>query len=290
MHKATDQDPDLEFYLTQAESTHGARGTLASTINQLECGGPNEGGKLGEDGMYIHPYTDLQLGTGRCTRGDIERCRWLASAWFACSVDTRALLLARHLAPRAMFRSDEGYGARDRHVEGADGKAGRHGATRTGIESQLGELANVALAVYGKPNEVEAQPGADPEVTKAAQDAAEAEANRRLAELIVACHEFNGQADPEPGKPAPMVSGKQAAHGRTIRRARRAAEKALAPAWAEWFAAKSAADPMRANVERNPSWKPADAVPLDNPPAPSADSVRAELTRLLRGYAPVAAE
>jgi hypothetical protein len=217
MHKATDSDSDLEFWLTQADAVLGARGTLASTINQLECGGAGGGGNLGEDGLFVHPYTDLQLGTGRCVRGDVERCRWLASAWFACSVETRALLLARHLAPRAMFRSDEGYGARDRHVEGSDGKAGRHGATRTGIESQLGELANVALTVYDKP-----------------------------AELLVACHGYSGDA----GKPDPKVTGKQAGYGRTIRRARRAAEKALAPAWAEWFESKEHADPMRLPRER----------------------------------------
>lgn len=229
MQQAKDSDVDLEFYLTQAESTHGARGTLASTINQLECGGAGGGGNLGEDGLFIHPYTDLQLGTGRCTRGDIERCRWLASAWFACSETTRALLLARHLAPRAMFRSDEGYGARDRHVEGSDGKAGRHGSYRTGVEAQLGELANVAMSLCENP-----------------------------AELLVACHGYSGDA----GKPDPKVTGKQAAYGRTIRRARRVAEKALDPAWAEWFAAKEAADPMRLPRERRsltPLFVPSEA-------------------------------
>jgi hypothetical protein len=229
MHKATDSDHDLEFFLLQADATMGARGTLASTINQLECGGPGEGGRLGEDGMFIHPYTDLQLGTGRVVRGDVERCRWLASAWFACSLETRSLLLARHLAPRAAFRSDEGYGARDRHVDGSDGKAGRHGVTRTGVESQLGELANVALSVYEKPGE-----------------------------LIVACHEYSGDA----GKPSPTVTGKQAAYGRTIRRARRVAEAALEPAWREWFESKENADPMRLPRERRsltPIYVPGEA-------------------------------
>lgn len=277
MHKATDQDPDLEFFLTQAEATHGARGTLASTTNQLERGGPG-GGQLGEDGLFIHPYTDLQLGTGRCTRGDIERCRWLSAAWFACSEENRALLLARHLAPRARFRSDEGYGARDRHVEGSDGKAGRHGSKRTGIESHLGELATVALSVYGKVPE-------DPNWTDEEREAAQKKEADALTELLDACYEFNGQAD----KTNPTASGKQVSYGRTIRRARRVAEKALEPAWADWFAAKAAADPMRANVERNPNWKPVGAVPLDVERAPGADELRLEMVRALRGYA-VAAE
>lgn len=258
MHRATDQDPDLEFWLMQADAVLGARGTLASTISQLEAGGAGSGGNLGEDGLFVHPYTDLQLGTGKCVRGDVERCRWLGRAWFACSVETRSLLLARHLAPRAAHRSDEGYGAWDRHVEGSDGKAGRHGATRTGIESQLGELANVALAVYGRQKEVERQPGQDDEVFQAAQAEARAEEQRLLAELIVACHGYSGDAS----KASATVTGKQAAYGRTIRRARRVAEKELEPAWKEWFAAKDAADPMRSPKDRRsltPVYIPAEA-------------------------------
>lgn len=255
MHKATDQDPDLEFWLTQADAVLGARGTLASTINQLECGGPGGSSNLGEDGLFVHPYTDSQLGMGRCVRGDVERCRWLGRAWFACSVETRSLLLARHLAPRAMFRSDEGFGAKDRHVEGSDGHAGRHGATRTGVESQLGDLANVALAVYGKKSEAEIEAlSGDLELLAKARD----EEERAIAELMIACHGYNGDAD----KPSPTATGKQAAWGRTIRRARRAAEKALAPAWAEWFRAKEAADPMRPNRERRailPEYRSAEA-------------------------------
>lgn len=218
MSKAT-SDCDLEFLLLLGDATMGARGTLAGVINQLECGGAGSGSQLGEDGLFVHPYTDLQLGTGKVIRGDVERHRWLSSAWFACSESTRALLLARHLAPRAAFRSDEGYGARDRHVEGSDGKAGRHGATRTGVEAQLGELANVALSVYEKP-----------------------------AELLMACHGYMGDALAK--APNKTVTGKQAAYGRTIRRARRAAEKALGPAWAEWFESKAGADPMRLPRER----------------------------------------
>ena len=116
-----------------------------------------------------------------------------------------------------MFRSDEGFGARDRHVDGSDGKAGRHGAHRTGVEAQLGELANVAMTVYENP-----------------------------AELLQACHGYSGDA----AKPNATVTGKQAGYGRTIRRARRVAEAALQPAWAEWFESKENADPMRLPRER----------------------------------------
>lgn len=235
---ALDADPDLEWWLLQGDSAMGARGTLAGTINVLEMGGPGGGGNLGEDGSYIHPFTDLQLGTGRCVRGDIERHRWISRAWFACSEESRGRLLARHLAPRARFRSDEGFGARDRHVEGSDGKAGQHGALRTGIEAQLGELANVALAEYGR-----VKPESD---LQEHVQAAETEGAKRLAELIEACHEYSGDAS----KPSATVTGKQAAQGRTIRRARRVAEKAMTEAWVEWFRAKAATDPMRPTRER----------------------------------------
>lgn len=227
--KITEGDDDLSRWLLEGGAIMRERGTLASTINALECGGPGEGGSLGEDGSYIHPFTDQQLGTGRCVRGDIEWHRWMTRAWFACTETARGLLVLRHLAPRAAFRSDEGFGARDRFVEGSDGKSGSHGPTRTGIEAQLGELASVAIAVAENPGE-----------------------------LLIACHEYSGNAS----KPDTTVTGKQAGYGRTIRRARRAAETALVPAWAEWRAAKEAADPMRLTRERRavlPEYVPAEA-------------------------------
>lgn len=223
----TCQDIDLEWLLLQGAVAMRERGTIAGVINALECGGPAEGGSLDAAGSYIHPFTDQQLGTGRCVRGDIERHRWLSAAWFGCSERARGLLLLRHLAPRAAFRSDEGYGATDRHVEGSEARAGRHVATRTGVEPQLGDLANVALQVYESPGE-----------------------------LLVACHEYSGDA----GKPSTTVTGKQAGYGRTIRRARRVAEAAIAPAWREWFESKAGADPMRPTRERRsvlPAHRPA---------------------------------
>jgi len=65
-------------------------------------------------------------------------------------------------------------------------------------------------------------------------------------ELLVACHEYSGDA----GAPSSTVTGKQAGYGRTIRRARRVAEASLTEAWREWFESKAGADPMRLPRER----------------------------------------
>lgn len=226
---ATDFDDDLEWLLLSGAVAMRERGTIAGVINALECGGPAEGGNLDAAGSYIHPFTDQQLGTGRCVRGEVERFRWLSSAFWACSPETQRMLCLRYTAPRASFRSDEGFGARDRYVEGSDGKCGSHRPTRTGVEAQLGELAAVALVVYEKP-----------------------------AELLLACHNHSGDA----AKPSSTTSGKQAGYGRTIRRARKVAEEALAPCWAEWFESKAGADPMRLPGERRailPEYEPARA-------------------------------
>lgn len=220
MAQPADQDVDLEWLLLQGAVAMRERGTIAGVINQLECGGPAEGGNLDAAGSYIHPYTDQQLGTGRCILGDVERHRWLSAAWFGCSEATRKLLQLRHTAPQAAFRSDSGYGASDRWVEGSDHREGAEGLTRTGTDTHLGVLAALAIQLCPKPGE-----------------------------LLVACY------DPEPlhktGKRVGTVNREEADRRRKlIRDARERADEAMRPALAEWFESKSGADPMRRNSER----------------------------------------
>lgn len=214
-------DADLEWLLACGSSTMGERGTLGGIIGVLEAGGATSG-RLDDAGSYVHPYTDLQLGTGGYD-GDVERHRWLSRAWQALPPETRSLLMLCYQAPRAQQRSDDGFGALDRYVDGSDAKAGRHAQHRTGVESQLGELAALALAVYELPGE-----------------------------LLQACHAYSGDAS----KRDRQATGKQAQHGRTIRRARRAAERVSAEAHAAWQTAKRAADPMRATRERRAVLEP----------------------------------
>jgi hypothetical protein len=207
-----EHDVDLAWLLLQGASVMRERGTTAGIVNILECGGFTGGSSVGQDGCYVHPFTDQQLGWGAAWHGDIERHRWLTGAWLACQPPHRNLLILRHVAPRAAFRSDEGYGAPDRFVEGLDGRQRAHGAHRTGVEAQLGELAAVALAIFPLPGD-----------------------------LLAACHAFSGDAR----SPTAGTQGKQAGYGRTIRRALRQARDALEPAWAEWWESKGGADPMR---------------------------------------------
>lgn len=220
MAQPTDSDFDLEWFLLQGAVAMRERGTIAGVINQLECGGPSEGGNLDATGAYVHPFTDQQLGTGRCIMGDIERHRWLSAAWFGCSEQTRKLLQLRHTAPRAASRSDSGYGARDRWVEGSDHREGADGLTRTGTDSHLGVLAGLAIQLAPEPDK-----------------------------LLVACFQ------PEPlhrsGKRVGTVNREEADRRRKlIRDAKARADAAMQPAWAEWFESKAGADPMRRNSER----------------------------------------
>lgn len=224
MSNVPDQDTDLEWFIHEGASTMRETGTLAATVNQLESGG-HSGGRLDAAGSYIHPFTDLQLGTGKCLLGDIERHRWLKGAWLACSAETRKLLLLRHTAPRAIARSDSGFASTDRWVEGSDHREGKLGLYRTGVETHLGVLAALAFELCANP-----------------------------VDLLEACQ------DPNPlhatGKYAGKINREESKRRRRlIRESREGAEAALLPAWAEWHAAKRAADPMRSNAERNPKWK-----------------------------------
>jgi hypothetical protein len=145
--RASGLDPDLEWLLTCGDAALGARGTLAGTIAALERGGGSTGSTLDESGCFIHPYTDAHVGLGGHVFGDVEKHRWLINAWRKCDRQTQAALAVRYNAPRAAYRSDEGYGARDRYVEGSDGQPGHEWQRRTGVEAQLGELAGLALAL-----------------------------------------------------------------------------------------------------------------------------------------------
>lgn len=238
-------DTDLEWLLLCGGPALRERGTMAGIISVLEAGGPAEGGNLDQAGSYIHPFTDQQLGTGKVLVGEVERHRWLSAAWFACSEQTRGLLLLAHQAPPGAFRSDSGYGAKDRYVKGSDHREGQHTPTRTGIDAQLGmpvvetdeggvRFGIAALAIALAP---------DP------------------AGLLVACH------DPEPlhrsGARAGTVNREEAARRRRlIRAAKERAQTALAPAWAEWWESKTNADPARRTSQRRcalPPHVPAEA-------------------------------
>lgn len=260
----TDQDPDLEWYLIDGPVVMRERGTIAGVLNQLECGGRIEGGNLDAAGSYIHPFTDLQLGTGKCLTGEIEKFRWLDRAWGACSQASRNLLRLRHTSPPAAARSDTGYGAKDRWVKGSDHREGQHGNHRTGTDGQLGvAVGSDALGVTYGLAAVAIQLSPNP------------------AELLIACH------TPEPlhgpGKRAGTINREEAnRRKKLIRDAKSRAQEQLAPAWAEWFESKEGADPMRTNIQRNPNWKPEGAVALDTQPGLTREQLRVEATRALR--------
>ncbi len=248
---ARDYDPDLEWFIACGESVLGARGTLAGVIGQCERGSVGGSGTLDRAGSYIHPFTDQQLGFGRAVTGEVEKHRWLSTVWHALSAKTRDVLLARYTPLPAEFRSDEGYGAKDKFIKDTDpygppppretGKRGqpvrvkqyearlarweserdrvRGTARTTGVEAHLAEYAGLALRLANSP-----------------------------AALLLACHE----PDPQKTRLGLIVVNRslQAKRHKAIADAIKHAEAASLEAHREWFESKSGADPMRKDRER----------------------------------------
>ncbi len=126
----TDHDEDLMWFLTCGGSAMGERGTLGGIVAALEHGG-QAGGVPNTD-----LYSDQQVGWGKSVYGDVEKHRWLSAAWLALSAVSQGVLLARYTAPRAQYRGDDGYGAKDRYVEGSDHSVTTGRGTRTGTALQ----------------------------------------------------------------------------------------------------------------------------------------------------------
>jgi hypothetical protein len=212
-------DGDLEWLLMCGAAAMGERGTTGGVINAIESGGGGSG-RLGEDGSYIHAYTDQQLGTGSFGAGDVERHRWLNGAWLSLPERTRYILQRCYLAPRSDLRSDAGYGARDRWIKEQDFRSGSHPQHRTNVEAQLGEYARLAADLCAD-----------------------------AAYLAVACFE------PEPlhlsGAREGQVNREESKRRRrAVRTALKLAQQASVQAHEQWAAAKASAAPMRATRER----------------------------------------
>lgn len=208
-------DDQLEWLIRFADAALGASGTLAGVVNQIERGSVGGSGRLDATGAYIQPYTDLQIGTGVSAIGEVEIHRWLMSAWSLVPPRHQMMLCRRYSAPPAQFRSDEGFGAKDKYVVGSDGRSGQHNPTRTGTEAQLGQHAALALELCDDP-----------------------------IQLLIACME-----------PSPIRKGKtnKAESNRRralIRECLRRAHEADVEAHAAWFAAKGTVPALRTNKIR----------------------------------------
>lgn len=145
-------DQDLEWFLVAGSSAMRERGTLQAVVSMLELGGATHG----------VPNTDLyneqQLGWKNHVIGTVERYRWLEAAWCRLDPKDREVLALCYTAPRAQYRSDQGFGARDHSptVEEIQRGAhepfrGRHTPTHTGVDAQLGGLAALCFHLTENP-------------------------------------------------------------------------------------------------------------------------------------------
>jgi len=211
----TDKDPELSWLIECGASAMGAKGTLAGVIAQCERGSVGGTSGLDDSGAFVHKFTDEQLGLGSHVFGSVEKFRWLWAAWCQCSVRTRNVLLADYEPIRSELRSDSGFGAKDRWVEGSDQPHGQHGAVRTGVEAKLGEHANLAFALSRDP-----------------------------AKLLIACREPDpirkGKVNQEEAKRRRRIVAEAIKHARTESEA----------AHLEWFKRKEEAAPMRKTSQR----------------------------------------
>ena len=146
-------DSDLEWLLVMGDSVMGERGTLGGTIAVLEHGGQFTGVPSTD------LYTDQQVGWAESSKGLVERHRWLSAAWISLPFETRARLNLCYQAPPSAFRSDEGFGARDKCPAVEDIERNRaiepqlptvfhH---RRGTEARLGRYAALAFRLCENP-------------------------------------------------------------------------------------------------------------------------------------------
>jgi hypothetical protein len=208
-------DPQLEWLIRSGDAAMGARGTLAGVVSQIERGSVGGTGNLDAGGCYKHPYTDLQLGQGTDGIGEVELHRHLSAAWRLVRQATRHRLTRRYSAPRAAYRADEGFGAKDRYVEGSDGRTGQHNPTRTGTKDVLGEYAGLAFELCDNP-----------------------------AQLLIAC------VDPSPMRKGKIHTAEQNRRAKVVKEALARAHAVDAEDHAEWFAAKMSVPALRTMKDR----------------------------------------
>jgi hypothetical protein len=213
--RAGGYDPQLEWLILSGDAALGARGTLAGVVSQIERGSVGGTGNLDGGGCYKHPYTDLQIGQGTDGIGEVELHRHLSAAWALLRPATRARLSRRYSAPRAEYRSDHGFGAKDRYVEGSDGRSGQHSPTRTGTTDPLGEYAGLAFELCDNPGL-----------------------------LLIAC------VEPSPVKNKKINKAEQARRAAVVKEALRRAHAADTADHAEWFAAKAQVPALRTMRDR----------------------------------------
>lgn len=245
----------LEWLILCGDAAMGASGTLAGVVSQIERGSVGGSGRLDRAGSYVHPYTDLQMGVGSSAIGEVELHRHLSAAWSLLPPALRRRLTLRYSAPRAEFRADHGFGAKDRFVEGSDGRTGQHAPTRTGIDpdSEFGQYAALAFDLADNP-----------------------------AQLLIAL------VEPDPVRKGKTNKSEQVRRRALVKECLRRAQAVDAEDHAAWYAAKAQVPALRSFKDR--VGRERTVTPIDTPRRPRAPrSGRlltmsdSELSRLVEG-------
>lgn len=208
-------DPQLEWLIQSGDAALGASGTLAGVVSQIERGSVGGSGRLDAAGTFQHPYTDLQLGAGVDGIGEVELHRYAMAAWRLVSPAAQFRLCRRYSAVKAQFRSDSGFGAKDRWVDGSDHREGQHGMQRFSVEDHLGAFAALALELCPDP-----------------------------IKLVIACME------PDPVRKGKTDKSEKKRRAALVEECLHRAHEADHADHAEWFAAKARVPALRTFKDR----------------------------------------
>jgi len=119
---------EIDWYLNCRDAACGVASSFASQIAAIERGGAGGTGSVGDDGNYIHPYNDTQVGMRNGQRA-FAMDRRMRIRWMALDSESKAILYVHYTG--AFPSGGKGQGGRQRWPKG--------------VEARLGEFAGAAL-------------------------------------------------------------------------------------------------------------------------------------------------
>jgi hypothetical protein len=129
---ATDRElwsHELDWWLNCRDAACGYRSSFAAQVAAIERGNATSSSAIGDDGLYVQPYHDGQVGIGPVREAAFAIDRKMVRRWRWLAQQTRDVLFAHYT------------GACPVEVKGRLGRS----RWALGIEARLGRLAGVAV-------------------------------------------------------------------------------------------------------------------------------------------------